>query len=225
MTDFTGGTWRSLVDGSEVIAIPDRGLLHRFDATEDETVSTSAWDDLEDGADLSGTSQGRVEDVINGNAIDRYDGVDDVKDGSASSQSEPYHVFFVGQITDPSGFSHLFDCSDNTITATISITSDENYAVFDQDNNFEEGPSVDTNPHLWELIISGGQIELFEDESLIVDFDTANTRSLDGFTVGNHAEDGTNEAVDGGEILAYDPDDSGYDRNEVRSYLQDKWGV
>ena len=77
MVDFTGGTWRSLIDGSEVVAIPDSAIYY-WDPSEfadpwvDEVVdeemsvsglSSSAFDDGTDAVEGGGSDDGTAPNI------------------------------------------------------------------------------------------------------------------------------------------------------------------
>ena len=88
MVDFTGGTWRSLIDGSEVSAIPDtQNLQHRYASSElafavnDEV---NPWPDEVGSEDLSGTGP-TYQEGINSNPSVRYDAVGDTHQATSNS--------------------------------------------------------------------------------------------------------------------------------------------
>ena len=102
MVDFTGGTWRSLIDGSEVVAIPDSAVLHVVAGDYDE--GTGSWPDQSgEGNDLTAVGDPqRVTNELNGEDVVRLDGVGDYFDGPGSgswSVTQPFMT--VGVVRNP----------------------------------------------------------------------------------------------------------------------------
>jgi len=84
MVDFTGGTWRSLIDGSEVSAIPDSGGDHQWNTNEGG--GTTLTDSI---GDLNGSINGPSWETGGGthDVYLFYDGSDDYVDLGSQSQS------------------------------------------------------------------------------------------------------------------------------------------
>jgi len=101
MTDFTGGTWRSLVDGSEVVVIPDSEVWESESSSETFWEENTEWwsgdpdevSTVDDDSDF-GIGRGAASDWING--IDDWDkeldvsSIDDSETISIGSTDETY---------------------------------------------------------------------------------------------------------------------------------------
>ena len=101
MVDFTGGTWRSLIDGSEVSAIPDSALIH-IDPLSDDLDDGESFSTLTDfsGEDnnLSGSGGTFIEDARNSNPA--YHFVDSDYSLDWGVQEQPFTMVAVVQMAD-----------------------------------------------------------------------------------------------------------------------------
>ena len=150
MSNFT--TWRSLVDGVEIGAIPDSEDLHaRYDAREIDAgdgASISSWSDLTDnGHDLTTLDADPTfrESGIESNPSVDFDNAN--FDVSFPSISQPFSVFFViEQHTTTSDDTDLFtDRSNDDIF--LHTEDDDDYAL-GSPNRDVTGGNPDTNPHI-----------------------------------------------------------------------------
>ena len=228
MVDFTGGTWRSLIDGSEVGAIPDSENLHahydaqEINANDQDTVTT--WGDLS-GNDFDATGNGAtyVTDGINGNASLSFDGTDDQFDVSTSDWatiSTPFAVFAIVELADDNESNQMF------ITGNV-------------ENDLH---ALRWSPGEWELrltgdalsgsgdgtvqqisgIYDGGESEIREEGTQTGTSDIG-SGNIENISIGNRGLDQTGY-WDGmiGEILVYEQIPT---ISDVESYLIDKWNV
>jgi len=101
MVDFTGGTWRSLIDGLEVsVAIPDSVNYH-YDASQDSRSlgSQESIPDIKGDVDLDdGTQVTLVNDGINSDQSYETDGVDDYLRFNGDSIAPPWTFIAVIRI-------------------------------------------------------------------------------------------------------------------------------
>ena len=99
MTDFSGGSWRSLITGDTVSAIPDNTVAHydasRLSLTDGDTVSV--WPDEQGDNDLDTQigSPTYVESGINGNPAIAFDGDRDGLEVAGLSVNQPNTTYLV----------------------------------------------------------------------------------------------------------------------------------
>ena len=227
-TDESGSfdAWYSLVDGEEVFAIPDSGLKHHYIISESAT--TSQVDDLEGDLNLTGSLSSIEEDEFDGHDAARFNGVDDLIDGSRSSESPPYEAFYVARFRDTEGRVYAFDFSDSDRTAALTISDPEDeWELVDADvTGLNSGIDADTDWHLFNVQIdpeNGDNGILRLDDSVILEtgFDTGD---WNGITIGGRSDDDSGYAeIDWTEGLYYDPSDENYDRTDVVDYIKNRY--
>ena len=99
MTDFSGGSWRSLITGDTVSAIPDNTVAH-YDASQlslNDGDTVSVWPDEQGDNDLD-TQTGSptyVESGINGNPAITFDGDGDGLEVTGLSVTQPNTTYLV----------------------------------------------------------------------------------------------------------------------------------
>lgn len=209
--------------------IPDSGDLHaRFDATElslSDGDSVTTWGDATgNGHDLTdgGFSPNFQTNVINGNPVVRFDGVDDFLDVAFSALSQPNQIFGVFQLTTlPSGNNSMWDSEGADRETFVVNADDDDWQIFAGSN--VRGGSLDTDPHIHAALFDGPSSTVRIDGTEVASGDTG-AQSLDGFTLGSDNDQRAFVAVDVGEVLIYPQDKSGV-QSDVESYLSDKWGV
>jgi len=222
MTDFTGGEWRSLVDGSVVSDIPDeQDLKARYDWTQASGTSTVV-DQTGHGNDITGSYTGPTAN-INGLQAGEFDGSNDLLDIDWANQSQPNHVFVVYQyLTSPSGPSAVFGgASDGP--HKFGTNNNGDLDLFAGKGNNVVGGSATTSVTLASALFNGSNSVLRIDGSQVASGD-AGSQDAGGFTVGSQAG-GVNYAnVAIGEVLFYPQDKTGI-QSGIESYLAGKWGV
>jgi hypothetical protein len=211
-------------------AIPDSGLLHRYDATElslNDGDSVSTWTDQQADDDLTaGAAPTYKTGVINGNAVVRFDGVDDYLDVAFADESQPFHVFLALQWTFVDGGNrYVFDGETNRayFSARDNNSADE-WRISTASGATVAGGSLDTNFHIHGLLFNGGSSSVRNDGSEVATGD-AGGNALDGITAGATRSQTSHAEADVGEILVYGEEKSGTGLDDVESYLADKWGV
>ena len=125
MTDFSGGSWRSLITGDTVSTIPDNTVAHydvsQLSLTDGDTVSV--WPDEQGDNDLD-TQTGSptyVESGINGNPAIAFDGDGDGLEVAGLSVTQPNTTYLVFEYQ--SGFDNgrvLSGVSERQLTAWAS---------------------------------------------------------------------------------------------------------
>jgi len=166
MTDFTGGAWRSLIDGQEVGAIPDTGLDHFY--WSQELSGVDPWTDEAGNKDLSSTGNPTLQNGINSNQTVAYDGDDSHSSSTAASLGTNNVYTFAG----------VFQLSDTNVDYSIYLNGKEAnsgfelrtesgiWKVFHHTVASYSGVSIDTNPH----VIVG----TYDGSNVIVDLDGSN---------------------------------------------------
>lgn len=210
--------------------IPDSGDLHaRYDATEltfNDGENVSTWDDeTGHGHDLTaGTTPTFKIDIINGNPVVRFDGVDDFLEVVFNTISQPVHYFVVFKFNSTSSFDSIYD-------AENSGDGRQKFGLDDGPNNYRmegntvlDGGTPDTSSfHIGSQLFNSTNSEMRIDGSTIASGD-AGMDGQDGFTVGADRDKGGHGEVDIGEMLVYPYDKSGI-QADVETYLSDKWGI
>ena len=221
-------------------AIPDSGIAH-FDAQDGSTVldssdnpvsfgnSVDTWEDISgENHDLTTTSGGPtyVEEGINGNPSLLFDGVDDIMDVTYSAaQSQPNTRFVVFQwATDQEDEVHAFDFDGND-RHLMAIDVNGTFAIWS--DNFLEGRSSDTEPHIWAGFWdsdNGSNSEIWIDGTQDATGDTG-SNDLGGLRVGA-SDGGTRPAnIYVGEIIELPYRVDSNDREQFFSYLSERWGI
>ena len=99
MTDFSGGSWRSLITGDTVSTIPDNTVAH-YDASQlslDDGDTVSVWPDEQgdNDLDIQTGSPTFVESGINGRPAIAFDGVGDGLESTGVSVTQPNTTYVV----------------------------------------------------------------------------------------------------------------------------------
>ena len=226
MSNFT--TWRSLVDGEEIVGIPD-SVVAQYDATEeDSTGSISSIDDLIGSFDLSGTVE-VISNGINGLKTYRFDGVDDLmQQDSTMASEEPFAIIaVVEQQEDFDSNKDIWDgvpdenfqLQDNGIGNTYNIRRDG--SGYDENIEAEDDPS---EPQILETHgIEGGGMELYQN-GIFLGEDGSGDSDLDGLTLAADGAGDGNIEMDFGEVVVLE----GFSDSDIQSErerLSDKWGT
>jgi len=199
--------------------IPDSGLLHNYDWSDDAT-TTSTVPDLAGSTDLTGSFTS-LNDTINGVQAGEFDGTDDNVDGDYPDLSEPYDIYLVAQFPSSQNVSNpvVYDGFSNT--HQLFLNSVSTFDLFQ--SSVVTGPSFTTdNAILTAQFGSTDKIRLNGTQGGSGD---AGSSSSDGLTVGSSAADDNYIVASIGQMLVYDPSASGYSVSDVESYLSDKWGI
>ena len=226
MTEFT--TWRSLVDGAEISAIPDSGMLHaHYDATQlgqSDGSSVDTWtDESENGYDATGGSPIYREDGINGHPALEFDGTDDTFSVSSSDWDDledPFTIYGVVELVGVSSRGSIINHPTSTGTSDrIIFRWDPDWRVLAVNNGFTG--SSDDSVQMLGLIFDGDDGILREDGSETAS-ESNSGEMMDALQIGSQRDE--EEYWDGymGEILIYDGEPS---ISDVESYLSAKWDL
>jgi hypothetical protein len=218
------------VDGQTVFgnAIPDSGLVHRYDWSDGST-TTSTVPDLEGSDDLTGTFTD-LNATIGGVQAGTFDGSSDVVDATfGSSISQPFEIFIVGRLRTTAGGGSFPTFIDGGTNDEASIRNngdngDHDYIV--GRSGMSGAAAATTDARVWSLLskASGSTSEGFVDGSQDATGDLSTT-SLTGVSTGARPDGSRPAPFDAGELLVYDQELSDPYRNEVEQYLSDKWAV
>ena len=231
MVDFTGGTWRSLIDGSEVSAIPDSDLWYSINEGSGQTFTDSNGDS--DG-DLVGGTWVEDSDFYDGWYVD-LDSTDDhvlVGGGSNGDTSilSPNNDWSIGiqlnvetKLTDRSGRPVIWSWSGGeifTLGAGGSSTTGLVGVEYFDGSDFQDsvGFSEPDAPYRLGILCrwdSGTEsLDIYYDNTEgTEDFqDDANSDGTDGFRIGSNTanDDNLNEGIDAFAVWnseRIDPDD------------------
>lgn len=203
------------------IGIPDSGLLHNYDWS-DESTTTSTVPDLAGTDDLTGSFTD-LNGSINGVTAGSFDGLDDSVDGQFSSTiAEPIEVFVVSRSNDTGSANQTVYDGFSNATFAGRRWQDDAYQLFFGGSSLVQG-TLTTNNEIW--MTRHDSPDLIEINGTQVLSGSSGDGPLDGLSVGTNREG--NFPLDGvmGQILVYDPSASGYSRSGVYDYLSDKWGI
>jgi len=182
MTDFTGGEWRSLVDGTVVSAIPDSGDLQARFTVESVSANTDTWSDELGNYNLTGGTASYVDTGTDAPYLDFSGGVS--MDTSWPTLSHPITFGLVVDAVDDSTNSE-------TVLATASGGADilidrgdgtgYNYTFGDGFVSSNSSPSDGFET----LVLVGDSANslLERDNTEIASGDAGNSRGTDGIAV------------------------------------------
>ena len=224
MVDFTGGTWRSLIDGSEVAAIPDEAVAQYISSDYDEDNET--WDDrVGEIGTLTGTGPTLETDELNGEpVVDFVEG--DVLDSEDGLFEQPNTISIVAK-NRKSGFSSYIDSQQRH---QLRCRGDDE--EFDM---FAEGDTDSTvNTHTvgeFEILIAifdDGDSKLFRnDDDGDEVTENIGTNPLEGLLLGHRSGSSGDDQLDAqvAEIAVFDGKLADSEISEEFSRLNDKYAV
>ena len=216
MSNFT--TWRSLVDGEEILAIPDSVVSH-FDAREENVGTLSSFTDQVGNYDLSGSAE-VISDGINGQETVRLDG-SEIMSNDSIQINQPHVIVAVFQQQSNSSEDHIFD---STSSSGRRMFRDDggDYSIFFGDSGVTGG-SPDTDHHVVVIEARSGEDRVEIDGDVIIDGESGDD-DMEGFTIGADRNEEDRAEVDFGEIMHLeDPSDS--DISDQRDRMADDWGI
>ena len=213
MTEFT--TWRSLVDGAEIVAIPDT-VVAQYVA--DEQASTSTWEDQIGSADLTGSATEVVSDAINGFDALRFqpsnsDEMD--TDGFTVSERHAIAVVYEQQSSLDSG-GHYFDAGPNADRHDVQDDSGGQYRG-SRGASAQDFAANTTDPVLILWDCKSGDDDWYVNDSVEFSEDTG-SNPLDGLTVANRRDLDPSDfgmEADYAEVVIYDDPSDGDISNEI----------
>ena len=223
MTEFT--TWRSLVDGAEISAIPDRKDLHaHYDFSAYNETQTTDFEDLSgNGHDLENGSITGCTGDINGVQAGEFDGVDDAIWASNTPDIWPTSIFVVHRIDDTSDRHHVIQPSSEAnylewrnTEWSMNIQGDSDVVGSDDDTiNLHSLEFNDTS----KLRENGQEVGTEDSTSAI--------QVLDEIGLGSQNPRFDDRFYEGaiGEVLIYQSLRDESTTNDVESYLSDKWNI
>ena len=231
MSNFT--TWRSLVDGEEIVTIPDsevdqENILGHYDAIaagwdNNETVTT--WEGLQETADLSGGSPEAQSDGINGNLSLYFDGTDDELSNNDISSSVPNTVFVVTEVGDTNQDGRLFGEPDSN--GGHNIRWDEGQWGLFNGGSTVRASSTDSEPLAlltahFGTDSNGGDLILRQNGTEIIS-ENEDGRSLNGISVGQSRNDYYEGWISAVVVANVEVDSSTVQDEEQR--LADRYGI
>ena len=217
MTEFT--TWRSLVDGAEISAIPDiQGAQAYYDASEVGSVSEFEDDLSAEGHDLSPVGSPTLEeDEQNGLNVIRYNGDDEGHEVDWSTIDQPFHVFLVVR-------ERSID-SDNSFY--VSRPDDDGPSIYTQDNyriratDELTGGSTSTDWKILTAVFDGAESYLRVSGTEVISGD-AGGENWQQFSIG-FRDNAQFADIDVGELVVYP--EVRDDEEDHEQHFSEKWGI
>ena len=219
-------TWRSLVDGESISAIPDSEDLHaHYDFSANSTTTSFVEDQSGNGHDLDNGEGFEDFTTINGRQAGEFDknGNNLIYSDTFNTVSVPYTVFYVvDKETDNSESEEHRVLGVNSSTNAEIDHRDDGIFVEDGGSNriFAGDPSHNIVTHRRSsnaVLRSQGEQRATADQSVSMDIVIVGNRGG-----GANTEQGFNGAI--GEILIY-PEDKGNIFEDVEQYLAEKWEI
>ena len=219
MSNFT--TWRSLVDGEEIGAIPD-SVVARYDATEDSLGGISTIEDLEGNFDLSGSCT-VISDGIGGMQTYHFDGTEDMRNSDIQFAAPNVTLMVAKWNEQPATSAVAYDSISGNARRQLD-GQDGEWRIFS--GSIQRGGSVDQDEHLFAHHgnTSGTNDKLEVDDSTVIDGDSGDAQ-IDTFVLASDddVQSSTSEAdLFVGELVHMaDPTQAEIDTE--RSRLNNKW--
>jgi hypothetical protein len=236
-TDITGATidgtdvQEITVDGQTVFTaqapLPDAGDLHaRYSAidlglSDGDPVNT--WtDETGNGHDLTGANAPTFKtNIINGQPVVRFDGLNDFLDVSFSDIPTPYTIFIVH--ADPDG-SGQYTIHDEEAVGNVARfgPSGGNYRMFSGQGIF--GNAATTSPLIHSEFYDNGPNSILRRNGTQTANGDCGNNALGGFKLATDGTEFSFAEIDIGEVLIY-PQDKSSIFSDVEQYLSDEWGI
>jgi len=210
-------------------AIPDSAIAH-YDATQlslTDGDSVSTWEDATtNGHDLTaGAAPTFRENILNGNPVVRWDGIDDYLDVAFSPISQPNTVFLVAS-TDPSSDGYIFDTensNDRHVLQWFVFDGDEAWRIW-SDGITLDGGSNDGSHYILTGIFDGSNSAIRVNGTQVAS-GSIGTDPLNGITLGASATNGGFQNGDTGEVVPCDGRLSISEIEAEEQRLSNKWGI
>lgn len=223
MTEFT--TWRSLVDGAAISAIPDSAIAQYDATTESSTGSITSISDQIGSFDLSGSAE-VITNGINSNQTYRFDGTELMTTTAEMASIEPFTIMAVVEQQEPAGSNDWYWSTENdTDRVALQDDDDAEYNLFRGGDSSASIGTVITDPQIIETKADNDdELELIQDgESQGVE--TLSSGFMDGFSLaGRGTSFDRNVELDVGEVVVLE-DHSAEDAQNLRESLASKWGI
>ena len=232
MTEFT--TWRSLVDGERISAIPDdENLQHHYDATlipGDDEDRIETWGDQAGDDDLTQTTESDQPRLrtgangINNEQVLEGDGTE-FMDVDWTQIGQPITIYLVAESASDGSNKNVFEMeptAGDTARPQLQQWRDGDDDLIFAGSNLQ-GQNSTTNPHIFTIIFNGSNSLIRRDGSDDVSGDAGDTGD-EGLTVFGR-RDGADWDGKIGEIFIYDTDHDTSTQQDVEAYLDDKWAI
>ena len=227
MVDFTGGTWRSLIDGSEVGAIPDSVEYQWVAGDYDE--SGGEWTDTISNITLTDDegSPTLESDQINGEPAVRYDGGEkSISNSNALDEDAPLTVFIVSDLKNNETDDMFWGDVDDDDT----FLQDEEggfYRLRVDDNDLETtGRPAEQGWQIREAVLGGSGEEIIRENGEELESDDISSAGLSGFTISGRSGEDTSRMLeqDVAEVSILVAPAEG-ETTEERERLSSKYGI
>ena len=223
---FDGTTWTRKLPVTS-------GLKLHLDASESSTITkdssnlVSQWNDFSSqGNNISQATSSKqplfVENVQNGRPVIRFDGSNDMLQRTTyvnGALTQPNTVFYVGKIGGNEDFTFASGTlgSENSVLTTGSNLTMYAGSIYGADNAVT---TLQQYTFLYNTTSSTMRVNGSQ-----TDTGSVGTHTMQGFTVGANYTDAQWSAIDVCEILVYNGTLSDTNRDEIESYLMEKWGL
>lgn len=230
--DGSGNQFNSLskpyVSANISSAIPDSGLVHRYDAQSESGAST--FTDQQGSKDLSaGGGPSLVTDGINGNQSMFYDGSDDQHTDSSPISLGTGNAYTVACVIEPESLSDravYFNNGDgnNNGIRFFDGSSQSEWRHYHDGSIGQGWGGINTNPHVFVATYDGTTLIIDENKTEQLNKNAGISAPTVQFSIGSLG--GKNYAhVSVGELLWYDVSKNVTERDEITDFLADRWGI
>lgn len=230
MTDFTDGSWRSLITGDEVSAIPDSAIAQYVSTVlsknDGDTVTTLP--DNIGSNDVNGGEPKYKENIQNGNSILRYDDTDDYLNTSIPEQTIPFSVTAVCVDVDENDNNG----QDQAIFAQADST-DDNYFLGWRYGGWGyviggagQGAETVSPPVILTWVVQSSDSAFLRVNGSDIGASGSDSISVTSIEIGA-SESGTNTVLNGdiAEVVFYNDELSSAEIDSEEQRLADVWGI
>ena len=207
MTEFT--TWRSLVDGAEISAIPD-SVVSRYVPKEQPLGTITTVEDSEDFSNLSGSAE-IVDNGINNNQSFRLNGSELLQHNTTYGDStNHFAVVFPYQIQEAVNSNNFLVDGGSLLEFAVQDDDGGEFQLYINSNiDDNTGYVPDGNPHIARLEVDENDNVTFAIDGVAQSTPTLNQNGLSGLTLASRADDTLKLQADYGEVLVLVNPESG----------------
>ena len=232
MTNFT--TWRSLIDGEEISAIPDGGMLHKYRADEteyDDGDPVDPWPDIEGDADLEdvgGSPTFRVDN--DGHQYIEFDGDAAIGSEMDGVTDPPFTLVYVLEWTGGSGkyFGGTGDSSiltsDGGDTRNLTGELSDEWRMW-SDGDSDTAGTIEQDKRYVASFVFDGSNSYLRYNGEVVDMSPGEVTGADHILIGGSDAGSNRISANYFEHIAYEDQKTESELEAIESTLADDWNI